>query len=51
MATTGTYTLQDFVGDLDRITREESSAQRITERAAPCSRGWCAIRARSRPGT
>ena len=22
MATTGTYTLQDFIGDLDRITRE-----------------------------
>jgi len=35
MAMTGTYTLQDFIGDLDRITREEISGQRITERAAP----------------
>jgi predicted metal-dependent enzyme (double-stranded beta helix superfamily) len=35
MATTGTYTLQDFIADLDRITREESSAHRITERTAP----------------
>ena len=35
MATTETYTLQHFIADLDRITREESVAQRITERAAP----------------
>ena len=35
MATTETYTLHDFVADLDRITREEASAHRITERAAP----------------
>jgi predicted metal-dependent enzyme (double-stranded beta helix superfamily) len=35
MATTGTYTLADFIADLDRITREESSAHRITERTAP----------------
>ena len=35
MATTGTYTLNDFVGDLDRITREETSATRVTERVAP----------------
>lgn len=35
MATTETYTLQAFIDDLDRITREESSGERITERAAP----------------
>src|SRR2546423_11024693 len=35
MATTETYTLSDFIGDLDRITREETSAHRVTERAAP----------------
>ena len=35
MATTETYALQDFIGDLDRITREETSAHHITERAAP----------------
>jgi predicted metal-dependent enzyme (double-stranded beta helix superfamily) len=35
MATTDTYTLQHFIADLDRITREESAGQRITERAAP----------------
>src|SRR5438477_10865709 len=35
MATTETYTLSDFIGDLDRITREESSAHRVTERTAP----------------
>ena len=35
MATTETYTLQAFITDLDRITREESSGERITERAAP----------------
>jgi predicted metal-dependent enzyme (double-stranded beta helix superfamily) len=35
MATTGTYTLEDFIADLDRITGEESSALRITERTAP----------------
>ena len=29
------YSLQDFIGDLDRITREESDAHTITERAAP----------------
>jgi predicted metal-dependent enzyme (double-stranded beta helix superfamily) len=35
MATTETYTLQAFIADLDRITREETSEERITERAAP----------------
>lgn len=35
MATTETYTLDAFIADLDRITREESAAERITERAAP----------------
>lgn len=35
MATTETYTLQAFIADLDRITREETSSERITERAAP----------------
>jgi 3-mercaptopropionate dioxygenase len=35
MATTETYTLQAFIADLDRITREETSGERITERAAP----------------
>ena len=35
MATTETYTLQGFIADLDRITREETSAERITERVAP----------------
>jgi predicted metal-dependent enzyme (double-stranded beta helix superfamily) len=35
MATTGTYTLQGFIADLDRITREEASAERITDRVAP----------------
>ena len=35
MATTEIYTLQAFIADLDRITREESSGERITERAAP----------------
>jgi predicted metal-dependent enzyme (double-stranded beta helix superfamily) len=35
MATTETYTLKDFVADLDRITREDSAARRVTERAAP----------------
>ena len=35
MATTETYTLQTFIQDLDRITREETSGERITERAAP----------------
>jgi predicted metal-dependent enzyme (double-stranded beta helix superfamily) len=29
------YSLQDFIGDLDRITREETDAHAITERAAP----------------
>jgi predicted metal-dependent enzyme (double-stranded beta helix superfamily) len=29
------YSLQDFIGDLDRITREETDAHQITERAAP----------------
>ena len=33
--TTGIYTLDDFIADLDRITREETSADVITERAAP----------------
>jgi predicted metal-dependent enzyme (double-stranded beta helix superfamily) len=35
MATTETYTLQAFIADLDRITREETSGDRITERVAP----------------
>jgi 3-mercaptopropionate dioxygenase len=35
LATTETYTLSDFIGDLDRITREETSAHRVTERTAP----------------
>lgn len=35
MATTETYTLQAFIQDLDHITREETSGERITERAAP----------------
>ena len=35
MATTETYTLSDFIDDLDRITREERSAHRVTERTAP----------------
>src|SRR5438105_9838372 len=35
MATTGTYTLTDFIADLDRITRAESAAHRITARTAP----------------
>jgi len=35
MATTETYTLNDFIADLDRITREEASAHRVTERTAP----------------
>lgn len=29
------YTLQSFIADLDRITREESNAHTITERASP----------------
>jgi len=29
------YSLQDFIGDLDRITREETDAHTITGRAAP----------------
>ena len=35
MATTETYTLTEFIADLDRITREEASPKRITERTAP----------------
>jgi predicted metal-dependent enzyme (double-stranded beta helix superfamily) len=35
MATTETYTLKDFIADLDRITREETSSKRVTERVAP----------------
>ena len=35
MATTETYTLQAFIADLERITREETAGERITERAAP----------------
>src|SRR5438094_8092446 len=35
MATTDTYMLTDFIADLDRITREESAAHRITARTAP----------------
>jgi len=33
--TTGIYTLDDFIADLDRITREETSADVVAERAAP----------------
>jgi predicted metal-dependent enzyme (double-stranded beta helix superfamily) len=29
------YSLQDFVGDLDRITREETDAHAVTERISP----------------
>ena len=35
MATMGTYTLQAFIDDLERITSEETAPERITERAAP----------------
>ena len=35
MALTDTYTLENFIGDLDGITREESGEHRITERIAP----------------
>jgi len=35
MATTETYTLTNFIADLDRITGEETVADRITARAAP----------------
>jgi predicted metal-dependent enzyme (double-stranded beta helix superfamily) len=35
MATTETYSLQGFIADLDRITGEETSPERITERVAP----------------
>jgi predicted metal-dependent enzyme (double-stranded beta helix superfamily) len=35
MATTETYTLPRFIADLDRITAEETSGDRITERIAP----------------
>lgn len=35
MASTETYTLQAFIEDLDRITREETSGERITQRVAP----------------
>ena len=35
MTTTERYTLQAFIQDLDRITREETSGERITARAAP----------------
>ena len=35
MATTETYTLNDFIADLDRITRDETSPKRVTERVAP----------------
>ncbi len=30
-----TYTLREFIGDLERITREERSGRAITERVAP----------------
>ena len=30
-----TYTLQSFIGDLDRITREETDGRTITERVGP----------------
>jgi predicted metal-dependent enzyme (double-stranded beta helix superfamily) len=29
------YTLQDFIGDLERVTRDESDAHRLTERIGP----------------
>ncbi len=32
---TATYTLEDFIADVDRLAREEKSAQVITERVAP----------------
>lgn len=32
---TATYTLADFIADVDRIAREERSAHRITERVSP----------------
>lgn len=35
MATTTAYTLKDFIADVDRLAREEQSAQVITERVAP----------------
>ena len=35
MAIMETYTLQDFVADLDRITTDEPAGARITERVAP----------------
>src|SRR2546426_7013851 len=35
MALTDTYTRENFIGDLDGITREESGEHRITERIAP----------------
>jgi predicted metal-dependent enzyme (double-stranded beta helix superfamily) len=35
MATTDTYTLTTFIDDLDCITREETTPERITERTAP----------------
>jgi len=35
MATTTAYTLKDFIADVDRIAREEQSAQVVTERVAP----------------
>lgn len=35
MATTETYTLDDFIADLERITAAETSPQAVTERVAP----------------
>jgi predicted metal-dependent enzyme (double-stranded beta helix superfamily) len=35
MATTDTYTLQQFIDDVDRIAREETSEAKITARVAP----------------
>jgi len=32
---TATYALKDFIADVDRIARDETSAQVITERVAP----------------
>jgi predicted metal-dependent enzyme (double-stranded beta helix superfamily) len=33
--TTATYTLSDFIADVDRIAREETDARAITERVSP----------------
>jgi predicted metal-dependent enzyme (double-stranded beta helix superfamily) len=35
MATIETYTLEEFIADVDRITRDETSATAITEKVSP----------------